>query len=118
MGNHRASCKFNLRNLIFNVLGLLELAFAASLNLARREIDSEVLKAIMPATLSSTARRHLVVARYDEDVGWIGQLPADFDAVVYQSRNSSAPHYVKIMAMRLLNISSTSSTNTITYLMS
>lgn len=40
-------------------------------------------------------KRALVVAKWKEDVSWLHALPANFEVVVYQSTNSSAPHYVE-----------------------
>jgi len=48
------------------------------------------------ATLEAAApRRIVVVAKYDEDTTWLQKLPSNFDVVVYQSRNSSEPHFVR-----------------------
>jgi hypothetical protein len=39
-------------------------------------------------------RRHLVVAKYDEDTSWLQQLPKNIDVVVYQSKDNAAPHFI------------------------
>lgn len=40
-------------------------------------------------------RKHLVVARWKEDISWLTKLPVGFDVSVYQSINSSEPHFVE-----------------------
>lgn len=40
-------------------------------------------------------RRTVVVAKYDEDVSWLKCLPTNVEAVVYQSKDSNAPHFVE-----------------------
>lgn len=40
-------------------------------------------------------RRELVVAKYDEDVSWLKRLPINFNVTVYQSKDSSEPHFVE-----------------------
>lgn len=44
---------------------------------------------------SSEPRRTVVIAKYDEDVSWLKCLPQNVDAVVYQSKDSSAPHFIE-----------------------
>lgn len=56
-----------------------------ALNLAPRNATAE----------ASGPRRTLVVAKYDEDVTWLQQLPKNFDTVVYQSKNESESHFVQ-----------------------
>mmetsp|Transcript_102695 Transcript_102695/g.162356 ORF Transcript_102695/g.162356 Transcript_102695/m.162356 type:complete len:316 (-) Transcript_102695:30-977(-) len=78
---------------LFIALCFLEFAFTSAWNLERRETQMVISNAAN--VTDGLPKRHLVVARYDEDVNWLAHLPADFDAVVYQSRNTSAPHYVQ-----------------------
>lgn len=44
---------------------------------------------------SSEPRRTVVIAKYDEDVSWLKCLPQNIDAVVYQSKDPSAPHFIE-----------------------
>lgn len=43
----------------------------------------------------STARHQVVIAKYDEDVTWLRQLPSNLDVLVYQSNDSTAPHFIE-----------------------
>jgi hypothetical protein len=47
-----------------------------------------------PNLASNATARQVVVARYKEDVAWLAQLPSDLPVVVYQSSDSSVPHFV------------------------
>lgn len=40
-------------------------------------------------------RRELVVAKYNEDTSWLGNLPAGVKVVTYQSKNPGEPHFVE-----------------------
>lgn len=49
---------------------------------------------VLNSTEAAKPYHHLVVAQYDEDVTWLQHLPRDFDAIVYQSQDSTKPHFV------------------------
>lgn len=44
---------------------------------------------------ASEPRRTVVVAKYDEDVGWLKCLPQNVDTVVYQSKDENSPRFVE-----------------------
>lgn len=44
---------------------------------------------------ASQPRQHMVIAKYDEDVSWLHELPSNLDVTVYQSKDPNASHFVE-----------------------
>lgn len=61
------------------------------------EIAAESLHlAPLNATVEANApRRQVVVAKYDEDISWLSQLPKNFDVRVYQSKDAEGSDFVE-----------------------
>lgn len=85
--------------------GLDEFTVLAAAEIGAPSADATVVKstaAEAPAPAGKVApagdgamERHVVVARYDEDIAWLKQLPAGYNVTVYQSHDPDGEHFVE-----------------------
>lgn len=67
---------------------------SASDNVQSQELAAQPTQTNTTAEVDAV-RHQVVVAKYDEDISWLHQLPKNFDVSVYQSNDSSAPHFIE-----------------------